>query len=152
MISRGSQYRVEASLLKNSHANDFILLSPSKRRVSAQAPMEVIPLVMEPRSQFYHDPVVVLDFQSLYPSMIIAYNLCFSTIMGKLRAGDVSPQSDHLPETSERLGVVSYPEDQSAISSIIHVGSSIHDSAPYISPNGSIFCGKAVREGLCLIF
>jgi len=39
---------------------------------------------MEPQSSFYHDPVVVLDFQSLYPSMIIAYNLCFSTCIGKL--------------------------------------------------------------------
>ena len=40
--------------------------------------MEAMPLVMEPESRFYADgPVVVLDFQSLYPSQIIAYNLCF---------------------------------------------------------------------------
>jgi len=42
---------------------------------------------MEPESAFYEDPVLVLDFQSLYPSMIIAHNLCFSTCMGKLRSG-----------------------------------------------------------------
>lgn len=45
--------------------------------------MESVPLVMEPRSRLYPDPVVVLDFQSLYPSMIIAYNLCFSTCLGR---------------------------------------------------------------------
>ena len=39
------------------------------------------------QSRFYSDPVVVLDFQSLYPSMIIAYNLCFSTIIGKVIPG-----------------------------------------------------------------
>lgn len=42
---------------------------------------------MEPKSGFYGDPVAVLDFQSLYPSMIIAYNLCYSTIVGKMTKG-----------------------------------------------------------------
>ena len=35
-------------------------MSPSKKAVACQAPMEVIPLVMEPHSNFYVDPVVVL--------------------------------------------------------------------------------------------
>jgi len=45
---------------------------------------ECIPLVMEPESQFYEDPVILLDFQSLYPSMVIAYNYCFSTCLGRM--------------------------------------------------------------------
>ena len=32
--------------------------------------MEAVPLVMEPESRMYCDPVVVLDFQSLYPSQV----------------------------------------------------------------------------------
>jgi len=53
-------------------------------QVASQPAMECLPLVMEPESGFYADPVVVLDFQSLYPSMIIAYNLCYSTCLGSV--------------------------------------------------------------------
>ncbi|GMY18883.1 DNA polymerase zeta catalytic subunit-like [Fagus crenata] len=53
-------------------------------KVASQPAMECLPLVMESESGFHADPVVVLDFQSLYPSMIIAYNLCFSTCLGKV--------------------------------------------------------------------
>lgn len=62
--------------------------------------MECIPLVMEPESGFYADPVVVLDFQSLYPSMIIAYNLCYSTCLGKVA-----------PSEPNTLGVSSFSPD-----------------------------------------
>lgn len=45
--------------------------------------MECLPLVMEPESTMYSDPVIVLDYQSLYPSQIIAYNLCYCTCLGR---------------------------------------------------------------------
>jgi DNA polymerase zeta len=38
---------------------------------------------MEPESRLYSCPVVVLDFQSLYPSLVIAYNLCYTTMVGR---------------------------------------------------------------------
>lgn len=47
--------------------------------------LEGLPLVMEPNSSFYTSPVLVLDFQSLYPSIMIAYNYCYSTCIGKLK-------------------------------------------------------------------
>lgn len=59
-------------------------LSPSvQQRAHMRAP-EYLPLIIEPQSRFYADPVIVLDFQSLYPSMIIAYNYCFSTCLGRV--------------------------------------------------------------------
>jgi DNA polymerase zeta len=50
---------------------------------------ECLALNMEPISRLYTSPLVVLDFQSLYPSLMIAYNywyFCFddsySTLIG----------------------------------------------------------------------
>lgn len=37
--------------------------------------------VLDPVTGFYTDPVMVLDFQSLYPSIEIGHNLCFTTYL-----------------------------------------------------------------------
>ena len=42
--------------------------------------LNCIPLVMEPASKYYSYPILVYDFASLYPSVIGAYNLCYTTI------------------------------------------------------------------------
>ena len=62
----------------------FVFISPSRDQVKTQRAPEAVPLILEPISHFNTDPVVVLDFQSLYPSIIIAYNYCFSTCLGKV--------------------------------------------------------------------
>jgi DNA polymerase elongation subunit (family B) len=157
VLTRGSQYHVEAALVKASHRRGYLLLSPNKGRVASQAPMAVIPLVMEPVSGFYEDPVVVLDFQSLYPSMMIAYNLCYSTIIGSLKSGLQGTQ-----DTSESLGTICYPEKFTALATFSHFlrgagldnfaswGTQMRKSSvkPIVSPNGSVFCAKEVRTGI----
>ncbi|KAG0375993.1 DNA polymerase zeta [Mortierella sp. AD032] len=87
VISRGSQYKVESLMVRLSKPENYIMISPSRAQVGGQRAAEVIPMVMEPESGFYEDPVVVLDFQSLYPSVMIAYNYCYSTCLGKLGGG-----------------------------------------------------------------
>jgi DNA polymerase zeta len=61
----------------------YLLITPSKDQVSQQNAIECKPLILEPQSNFYTSPVVVLDFQSLYPSVMIAYNYCYSTCLGR---------------------------------------------------------------------
>ncbi|XP_017877316.1 DNA polymerase zeta catalytic subunit [Ceratina calcarata] len=84
VFSRGSQFRVESMMLRLAKPLNYIPVSPSiQQRARMRAP-ESLPLIMEPQSVFYNDPLIVLDFQSLYPSIIIAYNYCFSTCLGRV--------------------------------------------------------------------
>ncbi|XP_070524016.1 DNA polymerase zeta catalytic subunit isoform X2 [Cardiocondyla obscurior] len=84
VFSRGSQFRVESMMLRLAKPMNYIPISPSiHQRAKMRAP-ECLPLIMEPETEFYTDPLIVLDFQSLYPSMIIAYNYCFSTCLGRI--------------------------------------------------------------------
>lgn len=84
VFSRGSQFKVESLMFRIAKAENFILVSPSRKQVGEQNALECLPLVMEPQSNFYTSPVLVLDFQSLYPSVMIAYNYCYSTCLGRI--------------------------------------------------------------------
>ncbi|EMC98032.1 hypothetical protein BAUCODRAFT_120942 [Baudoinia panamericana UAMH 10762] len=84
VFSRGSQFKVESLMFRIAKPESFVLVSPSRKQVGAQNALECLPLVMEPQSAFYNSPLLVLDFQSLYPSVMIAYNLCYSTCLGRI--------------------------------------------------------------------
>lgn len=101
---------------------------------------ETIPLTMEPESGIYRDPVIVLDFQSLYPSMMIAYNYCFTTCLGKLsNLAKLDESIEHLTT----LGALKYsalpPEKIQELWA---------DKKLHISPVGGVFLKKDVRKGL----
>ncbi|XP_017700432.1 DNA polymerase zeta catalytic subunit isoform X2 [Phoenix dactylifera] len=129
VLSRGSQFRVESMLLRLAHTQNYLTISPGKHQVASQPAMECLPLVMEPESGFFVDPVVVLDFQSLYPSMIIAYNLCFCTCLGKV-----------VPSKSNVLGVSSYSPDP-------HLLRDLKEQL-LLTPNGFLYIPSKVRKGV----
>jgi len=84
VFSRGSQFKVESLMFRIAKPENFLLVSPSRKQVGQQNALECLPLVMEPQSAFYNSPLLVLDFQSLYPSVMIAYNYCYSTFLGRV--------------------------------------------------------------------
>ncbi|XP_047315790.1 DNA polymerase zeta catalytic subunit isoform X1 [Impatiens glandulifera] len=129
VLSRGSQYRVESMMLRLAHTQNYLAISPGSQQVASQSAMECLPLVMEPESGFYIDPVVVLDFQSLYPSMIIAYNLCFSTCFGNVN-----------PLKGSTLGVSSYTPDMDMLWKL--------KRELLVTPNGVMYAPSKVRRGI----
>lgn len=79
VIADGQQIRVFTCLLAAAKAEDFILPMPESCPDSGYQGATVI----NPLSGFYNCPVLVVDFASLYPSIIQAHNLCYSTIITK---------------------------------------------------------------------
>ena len=50
--------------------------------------------VIEPKRGFYDAPIATLDFASLYPSIMMAHNLCYTTlIMDNNIRSSLSPDS-----------------------------------------------------------
>lgn len=49
--------------------------------------------VIEPKKAFYEVPIATLDFASLYPSIMQAYNLCYSTLVTEREAQKLDPAS-----------------------------------------------------------
>ena len=135
VLTRGSQYRVEAMMLRLAHASNYLLLAPARSDVEAQPAMEAVPLVAEPESGFHSCPVAVLDFQSLYPSMVIAYNLCFSTLLG--RAGHAGGGDE------KRLGV--NPRFSLAPGTLTGV---LSPEKLIYAPNGVAFAPASARPGV----
>ena len=37
--------------------------------------------VIEPKRGYYDKPIATLDFSSLYPSIMMAHNLCYTTLL-----------------------------------------------------------------------
>ncbi|KAJ9471209.1 DNA polymerase zeta catalytic subunit [Diplonema papillatum] len=131
VMTRGSQFRVENMYCRLAVPLNYVMVTPSKKQVEQQNHQEGVPLVMEPSSGFYNDPVIVLDFRSLYPSIVIAYNLCYSTCLGKVSKS-----------RTKKLGPIS----NYRIPKEFLAGYSSNDVI--IAPNSCAFVKPGVRRGL----
>ncbi|KAJ3855937.1 hypothetical protein EV368DRAFT_33584 [Lentinula lateritia] len=131
VISRGSQFKVESFMLRMAKPESFVLISPSKSDVGKQNAAECLPLIMEPQSALYTSPLVVLDFQSLYPSLMISQNLCYSTCLGRVM--DFQGRN--------KFGVVDLDRPPGLLEKL-------KDHINAVAPNGIMFLKPNVRKGL----
>ncbi|GAA6061348.1 hypothetical protein JCM10212_004829 [Sporobolomyces blumeae] len=129
--TRGSQFKVESVMFKISKPESFLLLSPNRVQVGRQNAAECQPLIMEPKSAFYKGPLLVLDFQSLYPSVMIAYNYCYSTFLGRVNSFKGTSKFGVQTTLDQPPGLLHLMKD--------HIN---------ISPNGMMFLKPEVRKSL----
>ncbi|KAJ3734863.1 hypothetical protein DFJ43DRAFT_1130593 [Lentinula guzmanii] len=132
VISRGSQFKVESFMFRMAKPESFVLISPSKSDVGKQNAAECLPLIMEPQSALYTSPLVVLDFQSLYPSLMISQcqNMCYSTCLGRV----IDFQGRN------KFGVVDLDRTPGLLEKL--------EDQINVAPNGIMFLKPNVRKGL----
>ncbi|KAL4924882.1 DNA-directed DNA polymerase zeta catalytic subunit REV3 [Aspergillus undulatus] len=130
VFSRGSQFKVESLMFRIAKPENFMLVSPSRKQVGQQNALECLPLVMEPQSDFYTSPLLVLDFQSLYPSIMIAYNYCYSTFLGRV----------HSWRGRNKMGFMDYNRQPRLLELL--------KDKINIAPNGMIYTKQDVRKSL----
>ncbi|KAI8904535.1 hypothetical protein DFJ77DRAFT_480554 [Powellomyces hirtus] len=129
VLTRGSQYKVESIMARIAKPENYILITPSPKQVAQQRACECLPLVMEPQSRFYASPLLVLDFQSLYPSIMIAYNYCYSTCLGRV-------------QTVGKPGKLGVINDYQVSAEFVEM----YKDHLNISPNGLAFVKANIRE------
>jgi DNA polymerase delta subunit 1 len=82
LLSRGQQIKVYSMILRKCRQEK--LLVPTLRKSGTATGTEVGyegATVLDPIKDYYRVPIATLDFASLYPSIMQAYNLCYSTLV-----------------------------------------------------------------------
>lgn len=69
--------------------------------------------VLDPKQSFYQVPIATLDFASLYPSIMISHNLCYTTLIppnevNKYKPEDYTktPRGDYFMKPHIRRGLL----------------------------------------------
>jgi DNA polymerase delta subunit 1 len=96
LLSRGHMVKVVSLLHRKAcHAG---LLVPDLPRSDASGrsgdggPQYEGATVIEPKKGFYRNPIATMDFASLYPSIMMAYNLCYSTLVHESDVPRLKPE------------------------------------------------------------
>ncbi|OBZ82248.1 DNA polymerase delta catalytic subunit [Choanephora cucurbitarum] len=89
ILVRGQQIKVVSQLYRRALEKDLVI--PVLKSSTMEEPYEGA-TVIEPERGYYDVPIATLDFTSLYPSIMQAHNLCYTTLL--------------LPETVQKLGLV----------------------------------------------
>lgn len=101
IINRGQQIKVFNQLVWYAHLHGFVMNDQPHRDVDGYEGATVL----DPKPGWYDCPVVVLDFASLYPSVMINKNLCYSTLVRDPKYMNLPKVDYHIIKIGDRTHV-----------------------------------------------
>jgi DNA polymerase delta subunit 1 len=113
LLSRGQQIKFVSQLFRKALEQKLVI--PNLRSEGSDEQYEGA-TVIEPTRGYYDVPIATLDFASLYPSIIQAHNLCYTTLVNKkaiekfdLKKDEdyiLTPNGDTFVTTKQRKGLL----------------------------------------------
>lgn len=114
LLARGQQIKFLSQIFR--HALEEGLVIPNHRQEGNTEEQYEGATVIEPIRGYYDVPIATLDFASLYPSIMQAHNLCYTTLLKKetaqrlnLKEGEdysVTPTGDWFVKSHRRKGMI----------------------------------------------
>ncbi|KAF9499463.1 hypothetical protein BDN71DRAFT_1442132 [Pleurotus eryngii] len=80
LLSRGQSIKVLSQLYRKANEEGYVI--PCYKGEGSEEQYEGA-TVIEPKKGYYDTPIATLDFSSLYPSIMMAHNLCYTTVLEK---------------------------------------------------------------------
>ncbi|CAK9013498.1 DNA polymerase delta catalytic subunit [Durusdinium trenchii] len=117
LFSRGQQIKVMSMIYRKGLEHDLIVPVFKRAGGTQDGVMYEGATVIDPKKGFYDEPIATLDFASLYPSIMMAHNLCYTTLMDVNDAKGLKEGEDYTKTPAGNLFVT--PAKQKGILPII---------------------------------
>ena len=111
LLTRGQQIKVMSQLYRKTKTVGLLL--PVQARKGQEGEKFEGATVIDPVKGFYKEPIATLDFASLYPSIMMAHNLCYSTLVRRADLSKLpedayakSPTGDVFVKTATHKGIL----------------------------------------------
>eukprot|EP01104_Vermistella_antarctica_P006744 TRINITY_DN17448_c0_g1_i1.p1 TRINITY_DN17448_c0_g1~~TRINITY_DN17448_c0_g1_i1.p1 ORF type:complete len:1124 (+),score=279.27 TRINITY_DN17448_c0_g1_i1:349-3372(+) len=112
LLSRGQSIKVLSQIYRHCKRQDLLIPFSKGGGVQSEVGYEGA-TVISPKKGYYKMPIATLDFSSLYPSIMMAHNLCYTTLTSKsamlaMPDGDVleTPSKNHFVKAHVRKGLL----------------------------------------------
>ena len=112
LFSRGQQIKVASQIYRKAKQFEFVI---PLRKSDTHGDKYEGAIVIDPKKGYYTSPIATLDFSSLYPSIMMAHNLCYTTLLPNWRVKKVkeqghevimTPNGDHFVSDKSKRGIL----------------------------------------------